>query len=326
MKIWFYHREAQVGDAVYSDGTYSDIPIPYKKQIGVCYFVDKTDPSKRLMVGCEDIALTYWGLANNSSSISNIVLADSSGYDVYDTPIPNIAVNMKGVTAIKETETKYRDSTQPDGFAVFPSGYAESQIGFTRIGEAIRFLDKVYPANSYVPLSLVYNFYLLNHRDKILHDSSINLEVPSNSPEWTEMERLEYLLDKITRDNGNQEKYTQYYFPAFSYCHAYEPKVTENEILDEKFKAGNWMLPCIGDMERIAWYVSQQYAEDKSLAIFSKWIEHGNFVGFRTGINWTATEISNTGAWYIYVEGSYRGGFSGTGKSDKGYIRPICAF
>jgi hypothetical protein len=49
-------------------------------------------------------------------------------------------------------------------------------------------------------------------------------------------------------DSHSYKHTLQFYYPAASYCYAYEPNV---EGLAKQFKAHNWFLPSDGELIRI---------------------------------------------------------------------------
>ena len=86
--INFWYRDAKLGDIVYHDGTYSaaedyeDQKAAGKTAIGVCFYIDKNDKTRRLMVSKSYIASAAFG--PSSASIAGITLADNPSISVYD--------------------------------------------------------------------------------------------------------------------------------------------------------------------------------------------------------------------------------------------------
>ena len=89
----------------------------------------------------------------------------------------------------------------------------------------------------------IYNQYLLiKHRNKILTDSGINLAIPQADSTKTELDSLKELLTEASAKGGAVRRE---YYPAESYCYAYQPSVKAGETLAEKFTAHHWWLPIV---------------------------------------------------------------------------------
>ena len=106
-------------------------------------------------------------------------------------------------------------------------------------------------------------------------------------------------MANIVAENGNDSDYRQFYFPAASYCHAYEPQVKTGEILADRFKKGMWALPSFGELARIYWYQSKGY-EGADHAIFTNAQKANLFTKFTSGYFWSSLEISQFYAWFVY--------------------------
>ena len=313
MKIWFYFRDAEVGDYVYHDGSYSPVPIRNRHLIGICIFVNSHNPKERLLLGTEDLSNgAPWGL-----STFNITLEDDPGYSVLDTPLPNIS--SAGVT-LAINESTMLDPLSPDGFKVYPITSPYGNYGFVSLIDDISYGEQQYKAGQSIPRGLYNTLILLNHRDKILKDSDINLGVPRATQTETEMQSLNRLLDEIVMKNSGQTDYQQYYYPPVSFCHAYEPTVEEDMQLAEKFKSGNWFLPGLGDLARACWLYIDKKFED---AIIS-----GDFKPFfATGAPryyHASTEEDSWRAWNCSFV--LNGVNSNQDKRSALSVRPVCAF
>ena len=325
MQIWFYFRECQIGDLVYYDGTYSDIYNPNKTAVGVCFYIDPKNKNRRLMVGLKNVTGYSWGLcldSSNSNGFANITLADSPSYNVFNTPLPDYS----GAGYVNDENIL--DPNEPDGFKVYAENDPLGDLGFRQLDEELKYGELTYKPSSFLPRGLYNTLLVLTHRDKICHDSSINLDLPYASKEETEMQNLNRLLSEIMVKNSGNKKYKQFYYPAFSYCYAYQPNVGNNESLSEKFKAHNWFLPTKGDLGRIMWYWLKDQADNKSKAIFSKWYELGIFDVLSTteGYFWASNENGIYNAWFY--QGVYERVLEyGYNKYyDNRIVRPVCAF
>ena len=135
------------------------------------------------------------------------------------------------------------------------------------------------------------------------------------------MENLYELISKIIENNGNVAKYQQYYWPAASYCYAYEPTVADGEELAPKFKAHNWYLPAIGELVRQYWYYRQGLASD--LNIFANAINNAVMANYTASYRWSSSEYRQTGAWYVLFS---NGNFNNGTKYLSYVVRAVCAF
>lgn len=319
-----YDRSARVGDYVFADGTYSDINDGTKTIIGICYYINPEDRSERMMVATRNAASNqYWGLYNNATyGVPDISL--ESNYDVYDLPMKNVTVS--GVVATTEggsnnmlSDATYRDESDngdADGFRIFDSNTAVSHIGFMTLPSDFH----GYAAGTRIPFAEYETLQIIDHRDEVL--DQLGYDIPFASINETETQSLERLMSAIQADSGDT-KYAQFYYPAASYAHAYEPTILRSgEILSERFKAGKWALPSAGDLARLYWYHSKGY-NGGDHAIFSEVYQAGLFAAFAATNFWSSLECNSTYAWYV--------GF-GSGRFDYGYksssfiVRAVAAF
>ena len=325
--VRLYDRSAKVGDYVFADGSYSDIDDGTKTAVGICFWINPEDPSERLMVAMEDAAQSiYWGLYSSSSypanSISGIEL--ESGYEPYDTPMQNvtssgIVVTTEGGSANIVSDATYRDESETgdaDGFRKLAAGTAATHIGYMTLPSD--FLG--WRAGDRIPYGQYESLTVIRHRDEVL--GQLGYEIPAASATETERESLTRLIAAIRADGGDQ-KYAQFYYPAVSYCHAYEPTVIRSgEVLADKFKAGNWFAPSTGDLCRLFWYHSKGYT-GATHAIFSNAAQANLFKRFTATLFWTSLEYSATYAWVVYFSS---GGASNNYKFNTYYVRALAAF
>ena len=131
-------------------------------------------------------------------------------------------------------------------------------------------LDDFIPAGYYNTLAIIeQRNKLLDNLYKVNNPGSSNEEIiferPSDFGNTTEYNYLTTLLNKadewlyedwtnqsiasISGTNGNA-----IYYPAASYCFAYQPNVPN---LSDKFKKYNWFLPSSGELARILYYIYQ---------------------------------------------------------------------
>ena len=322
--IYLYKKTLQLGDIVFADGTYSDAPDPDKTAIGVCFYISN---SLRLMCSLDNLAAQPWGLKTGNYSVPNITLADSSE-DVYDTPMTNI--NLPGISNGTITETSYVDT---DGkFKDIDSNTLFGQLGSVRLAEGTynkysSYLNVLgYSSGNYIPYGLLNTIIIIAHRDVILRDSNVKLEVPKATNSKSEATVLKELLTQINIDRG--ENYRQFYYPAASECYAYQPSVKKGEVLLDKFKAHHWWLPSGGELGRIYYYHSHGYdtTKEDTKAIFAQASDSGTLKKFDTTPFWSSNESSSANSWALHFnEGSHTYG-SYLGKSNIYFVRPVCAF
>ena len=96
------------------------------------------------------------------------------------------------------------------------------------------------------PTGFYYTDRIVRYRDLILTNEALNYPIPEVQAENGNGTVWDYLIDDLTMANGQGK--IHFYFPAASYCHAYSPSVRAGEVLDDKFKAGNWYLPIYSEL------------------------------------------------------------------------------
>ena len=344
--LYLYDRPAALGDYVFSDGSYSDMLNPLKSPIGICFYIGETDradgvPDRR-MVALADIkgynASTSipWGLysGDNTNGITNITFDGIT--NVYDiSTITNFG--SSGLAATQEDnlnsawyirDDNYRDPDTGDKYG-FVTGLGENtgagDIGlrdltssmFEVAGAGINEGEKA-------PTGLHHTLGIIAHRNQVLDAAGLSIpaaQFKDGVRTKSEMENLYELISKIIENNGNAAKYQQYYWPAASYCYAYEPTVADGEELAPKFKAHNWYLPAIGELVRQYWYYRQGLASD--LNIFANAINNAVMANYTASYRWSSSETYQTFAWYVSFS---NGIFGSTGKFSSNVVRAVCAF
>ena len=236
--VGFYSRAAKVRDYVYVDGSYSDIYDNSKTLVGICFYIDPGNPQLRLMLAVKSPGAFAWGIGTDAS----ITLEDSPEYNVKDiAALKNWATEGAYYSNICDTQK------EPPVFKKFDSTSIYSHVGFTKAERAVGDIE----AGEIIPYGQYETALIIEHRNKILNDSGINLPIPVKSSQESELSSLKRLMeaqDAVVRT---------YYHPAASAAYAYEPTVMKGEVLNEKFRAHKWFLPSAGDLVRIAWYMSQ---------------------------------------------------------------------
>lgn len=331
--LGLYDRSAQVGDFVFADGSYSDVADNNKTVVGICFYINPDDPTDRRMVSCRNIVTAPWGLQayrsdlsadwNESYAIPGIQLSDNPQYSVYDVPsIDNIGSSGSYDGTSYITDANIRDETDtgdPDGFRVYPSTRAYGDMQLVTLTSDFH----GYKAGTRIPSGLLNTLRIIDHRDTILNDSGVNLPLPSANATQSETENLSSLIGEIVSSYG-ASKYRQYYYPAASYCHAYEPTgLREGEVLSDKFKAHNWYLPSSGELARIYWYHSKGYEVGTEFAIFARAAESKVLTKFSSSGHWSCSEGGSNSSWCI---GFSDGSFGTNYKYNSSVVRAVAAF
>ena len=343
MKLYLYDRPAALGDYVFADGTYSDMNNPLKTVVGICFYIGETDrpdgtPDRR-MVALAD-AKNYngntsiqWGLysANNTDGFSNITFDGiGNAYDI--AAITNFT--STGLKAAQENNsTNYiRDDNYRDpngdkyGFVTnLDENTGAGDIGLRPVtasmlsvaGAGVNEGDKI-------PSGLHHTLAIIDHRNQVLN--AAGLSIPSAQYNGsvrtkTEEESLKELIGNIIENNGNAAKYQQYYWPAASFCYAYEPEVAKGETLSPKFKAHNWYLPSSGELARQYWYYRQGL--ESNLNIFATAVNNGVMDNFTSSSRWSSSEYNRAYAWNVNFS---NGIFLTNYKYGGTVVRAVCAF
>lgn len=98
-----------------------------------------------------------------------------------------------------------------------------------------------YKSGETIPKGQYNTILFIGHRDKVLQDSGVGLDVPVAGNGKTEFDNLVNAINSIVNEKG--DNYEEYYYPSTSLCYAYEPKVSEGRSLASKFKAHHWWMP-----------------------------------------------------------------------------------
>lgn len=322
MTIGFYDRQCRVGDIVYHDGTFSDRLNKLKTPIGVCFYINPEDKTDRLMVSLHDVANDCWGISYYT--FGGMTLADTPGYDVCDLPLLDNKPSH-GISGSSINASNYRDAVNgdADGFKIFAKSTAAGELG----AQILTFDLMGHKAGEKLPWGMISTLRIIEHRNRILSDSSVNLPIPTATGTQTVFQNLSALIGQVVSANG-ADKYRQYYYPAASFCNSWEPPMTLGNTLSDRFKAGNWFLPTFGELARVRWYRTQGYDASNPDAAFARAKNYGVLAEFSDSNHRTSTESSRIDIQGIYVGGSgyianAGGGYS---KDTKGAIRAVCAF
>lgn len=316
-EVAFYEHMPQVGDLVYANGQVLDYYDDAMTPIMQVTWVDPNNPRHGVGAALTVLASHYWGLYNNASNgVAGVTLEDTE-YSAYNNPFLTNKTT-RGVSYT--TEAGYLDENQPDGFAVFSGNDVLAEIGNTEVTQALyeqhsQYFDDLHIAvGDMVPWGLVNTIKIIHHRDIVMTDSAVDMAalVPMIVGNKTEMQVLLDNMAAVAAESG--AKYQQFFFPAASLCHAYEPTVKAGEVLADKFKAHHWFLPAEGELARFVWHNMN--------GSFQMAVNAGIYT-VTTAFHWSSTENSEGGAWG--VSASY-GNVGGTGKGGQGSVRAWAAF
>lgn len=323
-EIPLYEPATQLGDIVFSDGTYGTKLKDNVTPIGVCIYIDPTNKKRRLMMALNNIGNNCWGLYQ----------PDFTGLSLKDSIIPIFNIkDILDVNTLKDATFSNMYDDNAGTFYTYNININLGNLGFRLISATAYNSLKDYledigiKSNSYIDIGQLETLYIIQHRDTILSDSNIAKEIPTKSSTWSEKERLEYLINNIISTEGDV-KYAQYYYPIASYAYAYEPNV---QNLNDKFKAHHWFLPSSGLLARISYYHQRGY-ENGIDAIFSNAVKLG--VLKNTDLNFNYASSSERIYDGFFCGSNLSSGYSGTTYEDRNfkknfynvYILPVCAF
>lgn len=315
-----YDKDIELGDYVYVDGSYSAIDYKSKTKVGILYI---NDGDVKEICTLSNMKSDQWGLYSNN--VSGVTTNGSTS--AYNTPLPDIT-QTNNFTA-KDTNSNYFN-TADDEF-VSRHGTAEGSLQFAPavdtvidnlIGGNVTFeAGKKYPAGYYNTL------VLMRWRNTILAYGGLG--IPQASAGETEKEALDRLIAVIIAANSNNNNYREYYFPAASYCHAYQPTVRSYETLHDKFKAHKWFLPAAGELARMIFYWLRTQDETSAVSKYNafKTAKAAGKISISSDWYWSSTEGGAYIAWYVNggsgVVTYYNSSLT---KYASCYVRPVCAF
>lgn len=318
--VYFYERDCELGDLVFSDGSYWNDLKPGLTPIGICFYIDPNNKTNRLMVGLKNYSEAgVWGL--DDVTLPNITLKDSIE-NVYDVPYLE-----NTLTFLNATDDNMVDNN--GNFRSYPNTYSLGDIGFIKINDdiyqklAYYLKDLRLEVGDFISYGQLKTLYIIRHRDVVLSDSSINRPIPRRNGNISEWNSLSSCISNIIVENNNNASYASYYYVKTSKSYAYMPTVSDGETLNEKFTEHRWFLPSSGELARIMWYYTQNN-NGKYDAIFKKYI--GNLMtDFNSFLNYSSSSEVNK----KYVVGYDTTGRV-DGRADKGYNRRhlvlVCAF
>ena len=242
-----------------------------------------------LVNGKTAIGMCYWVNANNAKDrrmCSLPYVAENQMWGVWNT------------LNVKFTESDGTEFAVGDTYA--ENGSADSNINLSTV---LRDFGS-YKAGDIVPYGMRQTLLILEYRNRVLKDAG--WEIPAATDGLSEINRLRFLMNTHSDNNG-----AAYYYPAASFCYAYEPKA---DNLAEKFKAHHWFLPPPSDLLQIKNSMMKsdgftKAATEKLLAV--------NFLN-----TWSCQENDGNGAWYVGSNGYV----DRWGKDYQSAVRAVAAF
>lgn len=339
-EVYFYAYQAQLGDYVFSDGTYgSDLSFSDATPIAVIFYIEPKERKWAIAVALKDYGYRVWGLYNSTdanSGMNGIKLGSNSSYNVYNLPLLQeytLQVNVSDSTMRDENNTAndgFKEYTVLNnisdiGFEKITQSMCDINVGHTTLGD---YFDRVgLHENDMIARGQLNTLKIIAHRDYILQDSNVNLPIPKATPTQTLAQSLAECIKSVQAEHGNAQKYQQYYYPAASYCNAYVPTLdNDTEMLAEPFTEGHWFLMSSGEMARCSWYAMKGYNLGVANNIFAQAKADLRFEKFIERNYELSSEANELSAWFL---NPVRGIFDGGGvayKCNEARVRPAVAF
>ena len=337
-EVYFYAYQAQLGDYVFSDGTYgSDLSFSDATPIAVIFYIEPKERKWAIAVALKDYGGRVWGLYNSTdenSGMNGIKLGSNPAYDVYNLPLLK---EFTSVVNVSDSTMRDESNTANDGFKEYSVLNTISDIGFEEItqsmwdinvGNAILgdyFTRVGLNVGDMVARGQLNTLKIIAHRDYILQDTNVNLPVPKATPEKTLSQSLAECIQKVQAEHGNAHKYQQYYYPAASYSNAYVPTVGDTQTLAEPFTEGHWFLMSSGEIARCSWYAMKGYDLGVANNIFAQAYSDLLFAVFIDTFYWSSSEYNDVASWnYNTVSGEFSNYVFG--KYHDYRVRPAVAF
>lgn len=343
--LYMYDRPAELGDYVFADGTYSDMLNPLKTVVGICFYLGTEDAADgkpdRRMVAVSDMSCLNgstscpWGLypGDDTNGITGITIDGmNSAYDVAG--ITNIGSSGLEPRSDNNSvwyigDNNYRDEETGDKYG-FKTGFSATtgagDLQLVKPSEEQKNLIGVgYSDERKIPSGQQHTLAIMQHRNQIL--DAISYALPSSQYKngiqtQSEIENLRECIETIIANMG-ETKYQQYYYPAASYCYAYEPtNLLDGEELADRFKAHNWYLPSSGELARLYWYYNRGVDDEKN--IFRTALASGKMTNFTSSYRWSSSEFNTHNAWGVnFGNGNFN---SYCYKCSSGVVRAVSAF
>lgn len=312
-EIYFYPYQAQLGDYVFSDGTYgNDQSLHDCTPIGVIFYIEPKERKWAIAVALKDYGMTVWGLFNSTEAgygMNGIQLGSNSTYNVYNLPLLQ---EYTTIVTVSDSTIRDENNTANDGFKEYSDLNSISDIGFEKITQSMCDINVGHTTlgeyfkrvglnkGDMIARGQLNTLKIIAHRDYILQDSNVNLPIPKATSGKTLAQSLAECIKSVQTAHGNADKYQQYYYPAASYCNAYVPTLDNNaQTLAEPFSEGHWFLMSTGEMARCSWYAMKGYNLGVANNIFAQAKADFRFEVFLDGMYWQSSECSEFKSWNL---------------------------
>ncbi|WP_232227434.1 hypothetical protein [Hoylesella shahii] len=223
--VYFYKRAPQIGDIIYTDGSWSDKNNKNKTPIGVCFYISADGKDRRMMGLTRVNSLAQsWGLSSNIFGQLARLASEPS----------------RDLSLVRGLTRDYPKDIADDWMTL-----SESILGYSR--------------NVKVPYGLYNTLCIIRQRNDILQDDNYKLEIPRMSEENTEYSSIKQLAMKY---HGTLQ--INVYYVSASLCYAYSPAVLKNETLSDKFGPHKWYLPSAAETKVILDSLSKDYTSSEN--------------------------------------------------------------
>lgn len=324
----------------------------------------------RRMVALADGSTRQWGLyPNGASTGANGFQSSGDGALTYDlngvATAPFDVPNLDNITTAGASYTtfanmidqnnpspEYDESDPQRYFKEYANTTAAGRLNLVELSSAIKNAvfanDDMYSADSLVPQGLRDTAAIIAHRNNVLAGTTYDPDPNTSGDETNYMAFVpndtypSNLAQKIldirdfaenTLESPYPTIYSQYLFPAASDAFAYQPVVSSNHVLLDKFKANHWYLPSIGEIARLCFLSMTCYSgastyEAAAYAmfgdIFAQAVAAGVYTRQGASTYWSSTEGTQTGALYVNFSSGY---IYDSNKYHSAFIvRPVAAF
>lgn len=340
-EVYFYAYQAQLGDYVFSDGTYgSDLSFSDATPIAVIFYIEPKERKWAIAVALsDDGSRRVWGLYDSTDAnngMNGIKLKNNASYNVYNLPL--LEEYTSGL-AVSDSSMRDESNTANDGFKEYTVLNTISDIGFEKITQSMwdinvghttlgEYFDRVgLKVNDMIARGQLNTLKIIAHRDYILQDPNVNLSIPKATADKTLAQSLSECI-KYVQSLHKEQKYQQFYYPAASYCNAYVPTLDSNtQTLAEPFTEGHWFLMSSGEMARCSWYSRNGYNLGVANNIFAQAKADFRFDVFIDTWYWLSSEHTGLHSWNMNPVSGQIIGYLGNGyKYDANQVRPAVAF
>lgn len=340
--IYFYKKDAEVGDYVYADGSYG-LPsddLGDKTIVAMCFYVNPNNNNDRLAAAVELATpnKVFWGLS--SYGVSGL------GESIYNVNYLT-GKSSTGVTSAEVPEYSgwYINSlaTSKVGTGYYSNVTALGDLGNEELGYDMTTEIPSYIKTDVLPAGLRNTLFIIEHRNQTAIPKGLTtsykdyISIPGKTVGGYNVDEMNDLNTKLNNLTSIQPSYTGFYYPAASYCYAYKPtqSLKEFETLNNDiFGAHKWFLPSTAELA-LFWY--QVHNNEVFKNIFYK--NNEQYVIPNEAFIWTSTEGSDANKAYAmqfkiptgssakaYLYGASNGDKCSLSNPGQCYVLPIVRF